>query len=70
MGGAEGVVYIDIAKFGQFGGKIRVIIRFLLVKSQVFQQQDIPLAERLNSGFSRFSYAIIGKPNLFTQQCI
>ncbi len=48
MGGAEGVIDIDVAEFGQFFDKRRVLLRLFLawVETDVFQQEQLARAKR------------------------
>jgi len=66
--GAKGIIDINIAKLSQFGCKIRIILCFFLVISQVLQQKDISLVEGLNGIFNGFSDAVINKFHFPTQQ--
>ena len=40
MGGAEGIIDVDIADLGKLLGKLRVVLLFLLVETNVFQEKD------------------------------
>ena len=51
MGGAEGVVHVDLAEGGEFFGKPGVVGLFLGVKADVFEEQDLAVPETGRGGF-------------------
>ena len=51
MRGAERIVDIDIAKRGQFFGELRIVLLFLGVVAQVFEQQHFA-----GGGLHRFHF--------------
>ena len=44
MGGAEGVVHVKIAQFGQRFGKFRIVRFFFRLEAQILQQGDIAVS--------------------------
>ena len=45
VGGAEGVVHVDVAELGELLGEVRVVLLLFLVEAEVFQQQHVAVLQ-------------------------
>ena len=61
VGGAEGVVDVDVAELGQLLGEVGIVLFFFLVKAEVFQQQDFAVRSVGGGLFHFRTDAIVGK---------
>ena len=68
MCGPEGIVDIDVAQFGKFFGKGRIVIGLLFVVPQIFQYQYVAATKRFDRCLSRFADAVLCECNRFPQQ--
>ena len=64
VGGAEGVVDVDLRQLGEGSRKIRIVGLFLRMESEVLQQDDIPVPEIGGELPHRATGAILGEDHL------
>ncbi len=68
VGGAEGVVHINVGHIGQCLGKGRVILFLLLVEAQIFKQQNLASPKCRRAFFRVFTDYILCHDDWFSQQ--
>jgi hypothetical protein len=61
VGGPERIVHVHVAELGKLFGEVRVVLFFLLVEAEIFQQQDVPVLEFRGGLFDFQADTVAGK---------
>ena len=61
MGGAEGVVDVNVGQFGEQLGEVGVVLFLFLVEAEIFQEQDFAVLEGGGELFDGGADAVVGE---------
>jgi hypothetical protein len=61
VGGAEGVVHVDVPQAGQLPGELRVVFFFLRMKAQVSEQQHLAVLQLRRGCLGRLPDTVVGE---------
>ena len=61
MGGAEGVVAVNIAEFGEGFGEVGIVLFFFLVEAEIFQEENFAILERIGGLFGGKADGVVGE---------
>ena len=64
----KSVVHENIAKRCELGGKCVVVCLLALMKSRIFEKEDLPVLHCLNGALGVFAHTIVGKPDRLTHR--